>query len=418
MLLRQKFGEMLGLDLSSFIGSSLEALTYFFTIILIYLILKNTFIKVIKGLIARTGYEFLINFSKSRVLRFMTLLVPFSILYAVRVYLQNPIVANVYEKTIFTTIVVVSLLLMFAIVNVLSDLSEENERVREKFPVKPVFQIFKVIIFIVAVITIIAHFIDQSPIYFLSGLGAISAIIMFIFKDSIQSLVAAFQITLHKSVKRGDWIEVPKYLVDGEVKEINLNVVSVKNWDNTTTVIPTYVLLTESFKNWTTMYKTGRRIKRAINIDVNSVKQLDLNDIAKLKQVKLIKQYLEEKEQDLTKLNSDLDNDDLLAVNGKKLTNIGTFRKYIEYYLKQHPEILQDQLLVVRQLANVAQGLPIEIYCFTGKTSLQEFEGVQSDIFDHLYSIVTLFGLNVYQQTSGRDFSSIGNELANIKKSL
>lgn len=413
MLFRNEIVSMFGITPDSFLASTIEAFLALFIVIGLYLIVKNTIIKVIKKVINNSDNDFVINLSKSKILRNMTLVVPFAVLYSMKGLFLNKVVANIYEKSIFTTLVIVSVMLIFSIFNVLSTYYEEDDRVSDKIPVKPFFQIMKVILFLVAIMVIIAHFVDRSPVYILSAVGAASAIIMFIFKDTLQSFIASFQVTLHKSVKVGDWIEVPKYAVDGEVKEINLNLISVKNWDNTTTVIPTYCLLTESFKNWTTMFKNGRRIKRAINIDVNSIKQLTHSDIERLKKVKLIKQYLEEKENDLLMKNKDLGNDELLAVNGKKLTNIGTFRKYVEYYLRQHHEIIQDQMLVVRQLENHSEGLPIEVYCFTRKTFLMDFEPVQADIFDHLYSVVTLFGLRVYQSPSG-DFSAMGQEIGKV----
>lgn len=410
MFFREEIVKFLGIAPDSFFASALEACIALFIVLGVYLVIKNTLIKVIKASINKSDNDFIINLSKSKILRNMTLVIPFAVLYSMKGLFLNKVVANIYEKSIFTTLVIVSVMLIFSVFNVLSTHYEENDRVSEKIPVKPFFQILKVILFLVATMVIIAHFVDRSPVYILSAVGAASAIIMFIFKDTLQSFIASFQVTLHKSVKVGDWIEVPKYAVDGEVKEINLNLISVKNWDNTTTVIPTYCLLTESFKNWTTMFKNGRRIKRAINIDVNSIKQLTNEDIERLKKVKLIRQYLEEKENDLLMKNKDLGNDELLAVNGKKLTNIGTFRKYVEYYLRQHHEIIQDQMLVVRQLENKAEGLPIEVYCFTKKTFLMDFEPVQADIFDHLYSVITLFGLRVYQSPSG-DFSTLAHEI-------
>jgi len=409
MFFHEHIVALFGVTPDSFFTSIIESCIATLIVVGGYLLLKNTVIKVIRKHIEKSDNDFIVNLSRHRILRNMTLIIPFAILYSFKNVYLNQVVANIYEKVIFTTLVFVSTMLIFSIFNVMSDYYEKSERVSDKIPVKPFFQILKVILFLISIMVVIAHFVDRSPVYILSAVGAASAIIMFIFKDTLQSFVASFQVTIHKSVKVGDWIEVPKYAVDGEVREINLNLISVKNWDNTTTVIPTYCLLTESFKNWTTMFKNGRRIKRAINIDVNSIKQLTESDIKRLKQVKLIKQYLEDKEQDLNVQNKDLDNNELVAVNGKKLTNIGTFRKYVEYYLRQHSEIIQDQMLVVRQLENRSEGLPIEIYCFTHKTFLMDFEPVQSDIFDHLYSVVTLFGLRVYQQPSG-DFSAIGKD--------
>lgn len=417
MFYRDEISQLLHLNPKSFLFSSIEAIALIAITFLIYLFIKNTFIKFMHDLMQKSDVAFLKMISRNRVLRNLTFLIPIVILYSFYDNFLNDSLSNIYEKAFYTITVIVSMILSFSILNALMDYYVKNIRVAERVPVKPVFQIIKVIVFIIMMVVIFAHFIDKTPVYILSGLGAVSAVILFIFKDTIQSFIAAFQITLHKSVKPGDWIEVPKYSVNGEIIDINLNLISVKNWDNTTTVIPTYCLLTESFKNWTTMFATGRRIKRAINIDVSSIKQLEAKDIQKLKQVKLIKQYLEQKEEYISQFNTELSVDDeLTAINGRKLTNIGTFRKYVEYYLKHHPEIIQDQLIIVRQMENISNGIPIEIYCFTSKTFFNDFESVQSDIFDHLYSIVSLFGLNVYQQPSGRDYANLGSNIKNALK--
>lgn len=417
MILREEITSLLNLQPNSFIASGIEAILTISVILGLYILFKNTISKVIKRFMENSEHEIIASLSRNRLIRNITLLIPFALLFALKNTFLNKTIALIYEKSIFTVLVIISTMLMFSLFSILTEISEKSEKVSERIPVRPFFQIIKVILFLVSIVVLISNFVDRSPIYILSAVGAASAILMFIFKDTLQSFVASFQVTIHRSVKVGDWIEVPKYAVDGEVKEININLISVKNWDNTTTVIPTYCLLTESFKNWTTMYKHGRRIKRAINININSIKQLSNEDIKKLKQVKLIKQYLEEKEADITINNKEFENDELIAINGKKLTNIGTFRKYVEYYIKQHPDIIKTQLLIVRQLPNEAQGLPIEIYCFTDKTGLTDFEYVQSDIFDHLYSVVPLFGLSVYQKPSGMDFSSIGKDLKEaIKK--
>lgn len=419
MFFRDEISQFLHLNPKSFLFSGIEAIFLIAITFFVYLFIKNTFIKFMYNLMQKSDVPFLKMISRNRVLRNLTFLIPIIVLYSFYNNFLNDSLSDIYEKTFYTIIVIVSMMLTFSILNALMDYYVKNVKVAERIPVKPIFQILKVIVFIIMMVVIFAHFIDKTPVYILSGLGAVSAVILFIFKDTIQSLIAAFQITLHRSVKPGDWIEVPKYSVNGEIVDINLNLISVKNWDNTTTVIPTYCLLTESFKNWTTMFATGRRIKRAINIDVSSIKQLDDKDIQKLKQVKLIKQYLEQKEADISQINTGLATDDeLIAINGKRLTNIGTFRKYVEYYLKHHPEILQDQLLIVRQLENLSTGIPIEIYCFTGKTFFNDFESVQSDIFDHLYSIVALFGLHVYQQPSGRDYSNLGNNIKTVIQKL
>lgn len=414
MFFREEFSNFLHLDSRSFIFSAIEAILLIGLVFFSYFFIKNTLIKCVRKFTERSHSSFLKMIAKNRVLKNILLLIPISVLYSFHDNFLNPKLSGIYEKSFYMLIVISCILLSFSFINSLMDFYSRNSKVSERVPVKPLFQICKLITFIVSIVIIFAHFIDKTPVYILSGLGAVSAVILFIFKDTLQSLVAALQITLHRSVKPGDWIEVPKYAVNGEIIDINLNLINVKNWDNTTTVIPTYCLLTESFKNWTTMFETGRRIKRAIHIDVSSIKQLDDEDIKKLKQVKLIKQYLEQKEQDISVLNKEIEDNELIAVNGKKLTNIGTFRKYVEYYLKHHSEIIQDQLLIVRQLENISTGIPIEIYCFTNKTFFTEYESVQSDIFDHLYSVVGLFGLRVYQQPSGNDLNHLAKNIGSI----
>lgn len=390
----------------SFYQSFIESIIIVSSVLLIFFLVRGTLLKILKMLIKRSNNIYLVSLSKNRVLRSILYLLPIIVLYNFKNYFLNDDYVYVYEKTVFVLLLFFSILFCFYFLDGFVEITK-NSKLNEKLPIKPISQILKILIFCVSIIILIAHFLDKSPIYLLSGIGAVSAIIMFIFKESIQSFIAAIQITLYKSVKIGDWIEVPKYNVDGEVKDINLNIISIKNWDNTTTIIPTYCLMTESYKNWTSMFSSGRRIKRSIFIDVNTINHLSNEDIEKLKKVKIINDYLNEKEKHVQEANKTLQADELLALNGKKLTNIGTFRKYVEYYLKHHPDINQQQLLIVRQLENQYQGIPIEIYCFSKKTTFTEFEGVQSDIFDHLYSIVPLFGLKVYQQPGSGDFKEI-----------
>ncbi|MFK4131983.1 mechanosensitive ion channel family protein [Pseudomonas luteola] len=405
MFYRTELSKALALDPYSFVYSSVEALIVVGLVFLGHWLIKNSIVSVLKKCTQRAQNEMVRTLSRNRVMRNVTLALPFLLLYNCKDLFLNRNVVNFYEKGFYTACVIVLMMLFFSVMNVMTDAYSRDEKVVERFPVRPMAQIIKVLGFIIAMIVIAANFVDQTPVYILSGLGAISAVIMFIFKDSIQSLVAAFQITLHRSVKPGDWIEVPKYMVDGEVKEINLNLISIKNWDNTTTVIPTNCLLTESFKNWATMHKDGRRLKRQINIDVSSIRRLEQEDIDRLKRIRVLRSYLEDKEAEIKVINEEPTVGDLVEINGVSLTNIGTFRKYVELYLRQHPEILKDQLLVVRQLNNLSMGLPIELYCFTGKTKLAEFEEVSSDIFDHLYAVVELFGLKVFQSPSGTDLA-------------
>jgi len=241
----------------------------------------------------------------------------------------------------------------------------------------------------------------------LSGLGAMTAVLTFVFKDTILSLVASVQLTSLDMVRVGDWIEMPQCNADGDVIDVALHTVKVQNWDKTLTTIPTHRLIVDSFKNWRGMGESGgRRIKRDLRIDINSVRFLTADEIERVKQFVLLADYIDRKLEDLTAYNAELGK---VAenVNLRRLTNIGTFRAYIFNYLKHHPKIHQDMTLIVRQLQPGPTGLPLEIYAFTNVTEWSIYEDIQADIFDHLLAIAGEFGLRMYQEPAGRDFSAL-----------
>ncbi|MDR0587938.1 MAG: mechanosensitive ion channel family protein [Burkholderiales bacterium] len=275
-----------------------------------------------------------------------------------------------------------------------------------KKPIKGYLQVIKIAIYAIATVLIIANLMDRSPLILLSGLGAMAAVLMLIFQDTILSLVASVQLSSNDMVRVGDWIEMPNLNTDGAVIDIALHTVKVQNWDNTITTIPTKRLISDSFKNWRGMSESGgRRIKRSIFLDQHSVRFLSDEDIKHLERLKLIDAYLHSKENELNQWNEQLKNVD--AVNHRRLTNIGTFRAYVVHYLKNHPNIHPKMTLLVRQLSPTAAGVPIEIYCFTNTTVWAEYEDIQSDIFDHLFAIVPEFGLRVFQNPSGADMRSM-----------
>ncbi|NTS78786.1 mechanosensitive ion channel family protein [Catenovulum sp. SM1970] len=261
-------------------------------------------------------------------------------------------------------------------------------------------QLFKLVIFLVAIILAISLALGKSPIYLLSGLGALTAVLLLIFQDTIKGTVASIEITVNDLVCVGDWITVEKYGADGDVLEIGLNTVKVKNFDNTITTIPTYALTSHSFKNWRNMSLVGaRRIKRSLLIDVNSVGFLSESQLNKLTEFKLLKDYLIQKQATQAMLAEQEQ-----PVNSTRLTNIGVFRFYIENYLRTHPHVHPDATCMVRQLDNRGEGIPLEIYCFTHLHKWIEYEGVQSDIFDHLYAIAAEFDIKLFQQPTGLDW--------------
>lgn len=271
-------------------------------------------------------------------------------------------------------------------------------------PVKGYLQVLKIAVFAVAAILMVATLLDRSPLILLSGLGAMAAVLMLIFQDTLLSLVASVQITSSDIVRVGDWIEMPQLNADGDVIDIALHTVTVQNWDKTITSIPTKRFITDPFKNWRGMQECGgRRIKRCLYLDQTSIGFLDAAHIAHLQRFTLLGQYLTHKHSELNSWNTALAEASQLPANTRRLTNLGTFRAYVEHYLRQHPQIHQEMTQLVRQLEPSADGLPLELYCFTNTTAWGSYESVQADIFDHLLAILPEFGLRVFQHPSGAD---------------
>ena len=268
-------------------------------------------------------------------------------------------------------------------------------------PIKGYLQLGKILVFCVAAILIVATLINRNPLILLSGLGAMAAVLMLIFQDTILSLVASLQLGSNDMVRIGDWIEMPSQNADGDVIEIALHTVKVRNWDKTITTLPVRKLITDSFKNWRGMQESGgRRIKRSLFIDQRSVRFLDDAEIARLEEFVVLNGYLERKRRELAEWNRKLEEAGARPINERRVTNLGTFRAYVEEYLRNNIHIRQDMTLLVRQLQPGATGIPLEIYCFTNDTRWAVYEGIQSDIFDHLLAILPVFGLRVFQQCS------------------
>ncbi len=273
-------------------------------------------------------------------------------------------------------------------------------------PIKSFVQMFKVIIVLVAIIVIISMLLQRSPWTLLKALGALTAVSLLIFKDSILGLVASIQLSTQKMIRKGDWITMPKFDADGDVIDISLTTVKIQNFDKTIVSVPTYALVSNSFQNWRGMTKTGgRRIKRSINVDMNSFKFLDRSDIDRLKKFEYLGEYLSGKVEELNLHNKKIGIDtESSAMNGRRLTNIGTFRYYIKQYLMHNNKISKNLTFIVRQLQPTEKGLPLQVYVFTNDTNWVNYEGIQADIFDHLLTAVPEFGLSVYQDPTGLDF--------------
>jgi len=303
-------------------------------------------------------------------------------------------------------VMIYAMLAFFSLLDVIFNLSR-NLAATSQLPLKGIFQGVKLIVAILVAILVISLLIGQSPAILISGLGAMAAVLMLVFKDPILGLVAGIQLSANDMLKLGDWLEMPKYGADGAVTDIGLTTVKVRNWDNTVTTIPTWSLVSDSFKNWSGMSASGgRRIKRSISIDTTSICFLNEDEQQKLVQARLLKPYMAARGEEIAQWNQQQEAD-ASALNHRKMTNIGTFRAYLNEYLLNHPRIRQDMTLMVRQLAPDNQGLPIEIYAFTSTVIWREYESIQADIFDHIFAVVGEFGLRIHQAPTGNDVRSL-----------
>jgi len=292
-----------------------------------------------------------------------------------------------------------------AVLNVSKSLYRETAK-QKYLPLNAIIQVIKLAVYLVTIIIVISLILDRSPIYLLSGLGALTAVLILVFQDTIKGLVASIQISANKMVVAGDWIELPKYGADGDVIEIGLNTVKVENFDKTITTVPTYALISDSFKNWRNMYHTGaRRIKRTLIIDIGSIDFYSLEKVDFLANTNLLKSYLTDKKQQLEVENKTMEQaSNSNDIDIRQLTNIGTFRAYIEMYLHQNDNVRNDLTCMVRQLPATSSGLPLELYCFANTTDWGAYEAIQADIFDHLFAIAPHFDLRIFQHPSGFDW--------------
>lgn len=326
------------------------------------------------------------------------------VIMAPNIFADFELLLSIVIKLTNAYLIVVSMSVFFAVIKVFEYNLSKHPAFKNK-PLTSYFQLVRILLYIVTIILVFSVILNKSPLYFLSAFGAMTAILLLVFKDTILGLVASVQMSSNDMVRVGDWVEMPKFNADGDVIDINLNTVKVQNWDKTITTIPTYYFITDSFKNWRGMQQTGgRRIKRAIFVDVHSVKLIDPPMREKLKKYQLVTDYIETRQKEIEEYNALHNVDTSVLINGRRMTNLGVYRKYIESYLRSHPKIKQDMTVMVRQLANENKGIPIEIYCFTDTTAWVEYEAIQADIFDHFYSTSTFFDIEIFQEPSGRNF--------------
>jgi miniconductance mechanosensitive channel len=372
---------------------------------LLHVITRRVLLHAVRAVVRRTRLGWDEVLFDERVLRRAALLVP---LLVVQLGIEAvpglaPELEGLIQRGLDAALIVVGVLVIDSLLSALHALYARLPLAGRR-PIKSYVQLAKVFIYAVAAVFVIARLADRSPWFFMSGLGAMMAVILLVFRDTLLSLVASVQLTNNDLVRVGDWIQMPQFDADGDVVDIALNNVKVQNWDKTVSVIPTHKFLEHSFKNWRSMYEGGgRRIKRAIYINSATIRFLTEEEIARYSRFALLKDYMAQKCAELAEYNARFAHDPSVVPNARRFTNIGTLRAYIVAYLRSHPKVHQELTFLIRQLAPTPEGVPIEIYVFTNDTRWAEYEAIQADIFDHVLSMVPEFGLRVYQRPSGHD---------------
>ncbi|OCB75524.1 mechanosensitive ion channel family protein [Flavobacterium crassostreae] len=333
------------------------------------------------------------------------------IIPAVLVIFLVPILLAKYAAVSGYVVTLAKILILFVIIrtinamlSVLNEILSQSHIFKDK-PISSYIQVLNILVYFVGGILVLSLLLGKSPFYFLGAMGAMTAVLLLIFKDTILGFVASIQMSVYDMVRVGDWIAMPKYDADGDVMSINLSTVKVQNWDKTITTIPTYAFINDSFKNWRGMSNSGgRRIKRAIYLKVSSFEFCDQKMLDRFKQYTLIRDYIIKKENEIDTINNALMQNQTNIVNTKSLTNIGVFRVYAENYILANPHINTEMTTMVRQLDPTSKGLPLEIYCFSYEKEWEKYEQIKSDIFDHLLTIISQFELEVFEEPTGKDF--------------
>jgi miniconductance mechanosensitive channel len=379
--------------------------------ILVDLVAKRMLLGVVRAVVTRTRFAWDDALVEQNVFGRLAQVVPaFIIFYGIGLVpdMTEP-VEQVVRNVASAYMILMVMLTVTAALSALNRIYETDPDARQR-PIKGFIQLAQIAIYIIGAVIVIAALIDRSPVILLSGFGAMTAVLLIVFKDTLLSLVASIQLTSQDMIRVGDWLEMPQFGADGDVIDVALYTVTVQNWDKTITTIPTHRLITDSFRNWRGMSESGgRRIKRSINIDVNTIRVLTDEEIKRFRGFALLKDYIEAKAADLQAYNTALDEPGESGVNLRRLTNVGTFRAYIHSYLQHHPKIHDGMTLIVRQLQPGSEGLPIEIYAFSNDTDWAAYEGIQADIFDHICAIASEFGLRLYQKPAGADLAGLRN---------
>jgi len=374
---------------------------------IIYFVFRPLILRWVKHFVGKSGTTWDNELMGHGVFRWLTHLLPgvFIFLVAPGLFESAPYFGKILRIASSLYILVACYLVFDSMVNALQTIYSRTPAGR-KINLTTFAQVAKLLAALIAVILSLAVILDKSPLVLLGGLGVFASVLMLVFKDVILGFIAGIQLATNRMLARGDWLEMPSHQADGNVELIGLTTVKVRNWDRTVTTIPTYALISDSFKNWQGMSESnGRRIKRSFLIDTNSIRLCDEEMLERFREIEHISEYLDAKEKEIKQSNLKIGEARLNnRVNGRRLTNVGTFRAYIEGYLKTHPDINQEMTLLVRQLDTEGRGIPIEIYCFSSNKEWNAYESIQADIFDHLYAVAPEFDLRIFQEPTGYDF--------------
>lgn len=374
--------------------------------LIVWFISRFILIRVMHLIAGKSRTEWDDHLINNRVFRGLALLVPLMFMeYFLSItFYHYPDIQESLVKISSALIIAAFIVIVNRTLNAVRDIMMEADGIKDK-PVQSYTQILKIVLSGILIISMFSVLTGKSPVFFLTSLGAISAVLLLIFKDTILGFVGSIQLSANNMIRIGDWITMEKFGADGDVEEINLATVKVRNFDRTITTIPTYSFISDSFKNWRGMEESdGRRIKRAIKIQIGSVKFASPLLIDHLKKIELLQDFVTKRQAEIDKYNADRGFVGDKAINGRQQTNLGLFRKYIHYYLHRREEINTDMILMVRQLEPTEHGIPLEVYCFSRSKEWEVYEGVVADIFDHLFSVIEMFELVAFERPTGRDF--------------
>ena len=376
----------------------------FFTAWLVYLVCHRLVANYITGLFKKTKNTWDDEFINSGIIRRLTRLIPTVVLWmALPFAVHHQGYLTALSSICSIALIIITLTVLFSALNTCLGLYDRKE-VSKEVPLQSLAQTVKILLSIIAGVLVLSVLLGKSPALIFSGFGALTAIIMLVFKDPILGLAAGVQLSSNKLIAVGDWIEVPKYGANGNVLELALTTVKVQNWDKTITTIPTYSLISESFKNWRGMSESGmRRIKRSLSLDMNSIRFLSSEEIGKLSEMELLKPYFAQKEKEIAEHQQGSE----YPQDQRRLTNVGAYRAYLAAYANTHSAIADEATQLVRQLQPTDKGLPIEVYFFSNDNRWVEYENLQSDLFDHFISVLPEFDLRIYQSPTGRDFQAL-----------